>query len=63
MAKRVTFDFGVDSGNDSVVDCPAIRIAEMLEEAARKLRTGSDVTGKIRDVNGNAIGRIDFFVE
>lgn len=62
MAKYVKLDIEVESGNDAIVDCPAVRMAEILEDMAHRLRSGRG-GGKITDVNGNAIGRMDFLVE
>lgn len=62
MASKVELNIHIESQDEAMVDCPAIRAAEVLEELARRLRTGHG-GGIIRDVNGNRIGRMDFGVE
>lgn len=62
MAKEVGLEIKISSGNDGVIDCPATRMAEILEKLAHRLRAGQG-GGKIHDVNGNQIGYMDFFVQ
>ena len=53
---RLTLEFSMD--NAAFDDNPLVEAARILREAAGMLDTGTD-NGKLRDVNGNTVGRFE----
>lgn len=56
------FQLHFDTSNEAFSDSPAREAARILRKVARRLESG-ETDGRIRDVNGNTVGRFDLTEE
>lgn len=56
------FKLEIETTNSAFEDHPSYEVARLLEEAAHRVEMGY-LSGSLRDVNGNRVGRFEFIPE
>lgn len=59
----ITFDLTLESGNEAFDASPSEEVARILLETANRLVSHGAMSGQLRDINGNSVGRFVLDVE